>query len=157
MSRRFLRVGVAIIACLVSLAPATGAATGANVRVTQDGTAPNAPDSYVRADGGTDATMASCSRNRRAQNEPAVAVDPHNPSVVTAGSNDYCAAVVNGDVWAGYYRSTNGGASWQDSVVPGYPNDISAAGMASPTHWACGAAGDPTQSFHRTGAPLYGF
>src|SRR2546426_3222310 len=153
MSRRFLRVSVAIIACLVSLAPATGAATGANVRVTRDAT----PHSYARADGGTDPTMDSCSTNRRAQNEPAVAVDPHNPSVVTAGSNDYCAAVVNGDVWAGYYRSTNGGASWQDSLVPGYPNDTSAAGMASPTHGACGAAGDPTQSFDRTGRLFYGF
>src|SRR2546428_229809 len=160
MSGRFLRSGVAIIACLVSLAPAaTGAASAdpTNVRVTQDSTLPNAPDSYVRADGGTDATMASCSRNRRAQNEPAVAVDPHNPSVVTAGANDYCAAAVNGDVWAGYYRSTDGGASWQDSLVPGYPADTSSAGLASPVSGQCGAAGDPTQSFDRSGRLFYGF
>src|SRR2546426_4719026 len=129
MSRRFLRVGVAIIACLVSLAPATGAATGANVRVTRDAT----PHSYARADGGTDPTMDSCSTNRRAQNEPAVAVDPHNPSVVTAGSNDYCAAVVNGDVWAGYYRSTNGGGRWAENPVPRHPNNTPAPPQAPPT------------------------
>src|SRR2546422_5124880 len=147
MSRRFLRVGVAIIACLVSLAPATGAATGANVRVTRDAT----PHSYARADGGTDPTMDSCSTNRRAQNEPAVAVDPHNPSVVTAGSNDYCAAVVNGDVWAGFYRSTNGGASWQDNLVPGHPHHTPAARLASPTHRARGGGGGPPPTLYRGG------
>src|SRR2546422_4443689 len=137
MSRRFLRVGVAIIACLVSLAPATGAATGANVRVTRDAT----PHSYARADGGTDPTMDSCSTNRRAQNEPAVAVDPHNPSVVTAGSNDYCAAVVNGDVWAGYYRATHGGARRADRPVPRHPNRTPAARPAPPAPRACGGGG----------------
>src|SRR2546426_10175665 len=29
--------------------------------------------------------------------------------------------------------------------------------MATPTHGACGAAGDPTQSFDRTGRLFYGF
>ena len=157
MRARFLRSGVAVVACLIGLMPATGAGASSgdptNVRVTRDST----PASYVRADGGTDATMANCSTNKRAQNEPAVAVDPHNPSVVTAGSNDYCAAVVNGDVWAGYYRSTDAGASWQDSLVPGYPDDSSAAGLASPAHGECGAAGDPTQSFDRDGRLFYGF
>jgi hypothetical protein len=101
--------------------------------------------------------MRDCSTNKRSQNEPAIAVDPRDTSVVVAGSNDYCAAPVNGDVWAGYYRSTDGGSSWQDSLVPGYPTDSSAGGTASPAHGSCGAAGDPTQSFDRDGRLFYGF
>jgi hypothetical protein len=101
--------------------------------------------------------MTACSTGKRAQNEPSVAVNPHSTNVVVAGSNDYCAALVNGDVWAGYYRSVDGGAHWQDSLVPGYPNDTSPAGVASPTHGQCAAAGDPTQSFDRDGRLFYGF
>src|SRR5207248_4724888 len=123
-----------------------GAAISGNARVTNDATA----TSYLRYDGTSDATTSACSTGRRSQNEPTVAVDPHNTSVVVAGSNDYRAQIVNGDVWAGYYRSTDGGASWRDSLVPGYPDDSSAAGLASPTHGTCGAAGDPSQSFDAT-------
>src|SRR5438067_12977766 len=153
MSARFLRSGVAVIACLIGLIPAAAAANGTNSRVTRDSEA----GSYTRYDGETDATMTDCSINKRSQNEPSVAVDPHDTNVVVAGSNDYCAAPVNGDVWAGYYRSTNGGTSWNDSLVPGYPDDSSAAGLASPAHGQCGAAGDPTQSFDRSGRLFYGF
>ena len=69
-----------------------------NVRVTRDDSA----SSYLRYDGSSDATTAACSTGRRAQNEPTVAVDPHNTQVVAAASNDYCAQIVNGEVWAGY-------------------------------------------------------
>jgi hypothetical protein len=133
----------------------TGSASGvsANARVTGDDTA----GSYLRYDGSSDATMAACSTGRRSQNEPTVAVDPHNTSVVVAGANDYCAAMVNGDVWAGYYRSTDGGSSWQDSLVPGYPADTSAGGTASPAHGSCGAAGDPSQGFDNAGRLFYAF
>src|SRR5256712_1644755 len=156
MGMRVLKSGVVVVACLISLAPGAGVGLASgpdNARVSQDHLA----GSYTRYDGGSDATMTACSTGKRAQNEPTVAVNPHNPNVVVAGSNDYCAALVNGDVWAGYYRSTNGGAHWQDSLVPGYPVDTSPAGLASPTHTSCGAAGDPTQSFDRDGRLFYGF
>jgi hypothetical protein len=86
-------------------------------------------------------------------------VDPHNTQVVTAGANDYCtqATLPNHEVWTGYYRSTNGGATFADSLVPGYPADTTAAGTSSPVHGTCGAAGDPTQSFDRDGRLFYGF
>ena len=73
----------------------SGAASALNgdVRVTRDDTSA----SYLRYDGSSDATTAACSTGRRSQNEPTVAVDPHNTQVVAAGSNDYCAAIVNGD------------------------------------------------------------
>ena len=130
------------------------AAAGADIRVTND-----ANGSYARYDGAVDATMLSCSTGRRSQNEPSVAIDPRNPSVMVAGSNDYCAEIQNGsgNVWAGYYRSTDGGATWSNSLVPGYPADTSAAGLASPTHGDCAAAGDPTQSFDGEGRLYYGF
>jgi hypothetical protein len=157
MRKRFLRSGVAVVAMAVALIPAGVTANGFNSRVTRDDPANLPQPSYTRYDGTTDATMLNCSGNKRSQNEPAVAVDPRDTNIVTAGSNDYCAAVVNGDVWAGYYRSTNGGASWQDSLVPGYPDDSSTAGLSSPAHGKCAAAGDPTQSFDLEGRLFYGF
>jgi hypothetical protein len=152
-----MRRGSAARAALVVAFAAAGssAQAQADTRVTRDAT----PGSYVRYDGVADATMLSCSTGRRTQNEPSVAVDPRNPMIVVAGSNDYCAEIQNGsgNVWAGYYRSTNGGATWSNSLVPGYPADTSAAGTASPTHGSCAAAGDPTQAFDGAGRLFYGF
>jgi hypothetical protein len=113
---------VAALLLVVGLATATQASPG-EARVTRDATA----GSYTLAGGGTDATMTACSTGRRSQNEPTIAVDPRNTQVVVAGSNDYCAQIVNGDVWPGYYRSTDGGDTWNNSLVPGYPDDSSAA------------------------------
>jgi hypothetical protein len=146
---------LALVSGVVFAAAVTGSAFGvsANARVTRD----DAASSYHRYDGSSDATMAACSTGRRSQNEPTVAVDPHNTSVIVAGANDYCAAIVNGDVWAGYYRSTDGGSSWQDSLVPGYPADTSAGGTASPVHGSCGASGDPSQGFDNAGRLFYAF
>jgi hypothetical protein len=90
-------VAGALLAASALIAPtAAQAAPLVNVLVTDD-----AGGTYLRYDGGTDSTMAACSSGRRSQNEPTVAVDPRNPDVVVAGSNDYCAQIVNGDVWAG--------------------------------------------------------
>jgi hypothetical protein len=150
MRARWLLVPLTL---LLALATGGAASGSANVRVTVDATA----SSYLRYDGSSDATTSACSTGRRSQNEPTVAVDPHDPRVVVAGANDYCAQIVNGDVWTGYYRSVDGGSNWQNSLVPGYPADTSAAGVASPTHGTCGAAGDPTQAFDRDGRLFYAF
>jgi hypothetical protein len=146
-----LFIGSIVVAAVAFTSSALG--VGANARVTRDNTA----SSYLRYDGSSDASMAACSTGRRQQNEPTVAVDPHNTSVIAAGANDYCASIVNGDVWAGYYRSTDGGSSWQDSLVPGYPADASAGGTASPAHGSCGASGDPSQAFDNAGRLFYAF
>jgi hypothetical protein len=151
MKSRWLFAAVAV--ALGASVPAPAAAVSGNARVTNDA----APGSYLRYDGATDASTAACSTGRRMQNEPTVAIDPHNTQVVTAGANDYCASMVNGDVWAGYYRSTDGGSNWQDSLVPGYPADTSAGGVASPVHGTCGAAGDPSQAFDPDGRLFYAF
>ena len=150
MRRRAL-FSLVTLGLVIGIAVPAQAATES--KVTDDDTA----GSYQRATGGTDATMTACSIGRRQQNEPTVAVDPTNTAIVVAGSNDYCASIVNNEVWAGYYRSTNGGQTWSLSLVPGYPDDTSAAGLASPVHGTCGASGDPTQSFDGEGNLFYGF
>jgi hypothetical protein len=143
----------AIAALILTLAVAWPARSAADVRVTGDDT----PGSYVRYDGGTDASTAGCSTGRRPQNEPTVAIDPSNTAIVVAGSNDYCRQTVGGDVWAGYHRSTDGGLTWKHSLVPGYPGDESPAGQASPLSGQCAAAGDPTQAFDGDGRLFYAF
>jgi hypothetical protein len=150
MRRRALHPVAAVAVVLAFAQPLQAAGDG---RVTIDDAAGN----YKRYDGGTDATMQRCSAGHRQQNEPTVAVDPSSANVVVAGSNDYCASIVNGEVWTGYYRSTDGGATWTNSLLPGYPNDTSEAGLASPLHGTCGAAGDPTQTFDADGNLFYGF
>jgi hypothetical protein len=150
-----MRRTAGLIAAVGLLAVGSAGAEAADVRVTND----DAPGTYERFDGGTDATMTSCSTGRRTQNEPSVAVDPTDRDVMVAGSNDYCAEIENGsgNLWAGYYRSTDGGATWSNSLVPGYPDDATQEGLASPAHGSCAAAGDPTQSFDGTGRLYYGF
>jgi hypothetical protein len=145
---------VATLSLVLGPAAPSQAAGATDARVTVDDTA----NSYQLADGGPqDETMQRCSEGRRQQNEPSVAVDPSSPDVVVAGANDYCASIVNGDVWAGYYRSTNGGDTWSNSLVPGYPDDTSDSGEASPVHGSCVAAGDPSQSFDGEGRLFYAF
>src|SRR5918994_4494165 len=138
MTRRcFWRAAMGTALALVALP----AAAHGDTRVTRDATA----GSYIRYDGATDATMQACSTGRRTQNEPSVAVHPAKPDVVVAGSNDYCAEMTNGvgNVWAGYYRSTNGGQAWSNSLVPGYPTHAPAAGRASPAPSGCAPGRGP--------------
>ena len=150
MLRRASRI--AVLALGLSLAGVQAAA--ADTLVDNDRTG-----SYTRYDGGTDATLQGCSTGRRSQNEPSVAVDPRASNVVVAGSNDYCAEIGSGsgNQWPGYYRSTDGGATWRSSLVPGYPNDTSPLGSQSPTKGSCASAGDPTQAFDGGGRLYYGF
>lgn len=155
---RFLIPVCSLVVLLVQASP--GSASG-NVRITQDNTA----GSYVSADvmGGTgtynDATLTRCGIDRRQQNEPTIAIDPRNPAIRTAGSNDYCGIPINHDAWAGFYRSSNGGTQWVDSLLPGYLHDGSPQAMASPVHqMALGgaiAAGDPVQAWDINGNLFY--
>ncbi len=47
-----------------------------------------------------------------------------------------------GDAWLGVFKSFDGGQTWQSVLLPGYPQDASAEGLASPLH-GFGAAADP--------------
>jgi len=82
----------------------------------------------------TDVVLTRCGIDRRMQNEPTIALDPRNPAVRTSGSNDYCTIPNTTDAWAGFYRSSDSGANWVDSLLPGYRGDTSPEGLSSPLH-----------------------
>lgn len=123
---------------------------------------------YVRHDGGSDSTIASCGSDattpgaggddggNRQANEPSVAINPKRPNVIVAGANDYCAVATSLDAWMGFYVSTDTGATWVNSLNPGYPLDTSAEGRASPIFGRAGAAGDPIMDWDNDDRLFYG-
>jgi hypothetical protein len=161
------RVSVALVAVAgalltlllsASLAGASPTPTaGVNVAVTDQ--------AYVSADvmGATgpysDAVLTRCSTDHRMQNEPTLAIDPRNHGVWTSGSNDYCTVPTAGDAWPGFYRSSDGGASWTDSLLPGYAGDTSPQGTSSPLRplvlGGSIAGGDPVQAWDNSGDLFY--
>jgi hypothetical protein len=92
------------------------------------------------------------------QNEPSLAASTRNPLHLLGGSNDYrtvdvpglclewaqdpefpndptkqiCLTPETGDAWLGLFKSTDGGQRWTSTLLPGYPQDQSPAGLASP-------------------------
>jgi uncharacterized repeat protein (TIGR01451 family) len=76
------------------------------------------------------------------QNEPSVAASTRNPLHLLAGSNDYRTVDLpglpdededeTGDAWLGLYKSVDGGQRWTSGLVPGYPQDTTPDGLASP-------------------------
>jgi hypothetical protein len=165
-ARSALICGVVVVAAALAsqgVAAAAGSdpSPGGNVRVTVDN---GSQGPYLSADqlsGGTytDAVLARCGHDRRMQNEPTLAIDPRNPSVWASGSNDYCTVPTAGDAWAGFYRSTDSGAHWTDSLLPAYNGDTSAQGLASPLHQMVAggalAAGDPMMAWDGQGNLFY--
>jgi len=108
----------------------------------------------------TDATLTECSRARGRQNEPSVAVNPRNARVIVGSANDYCGTYNDGEdadgaplpvgpIWLGYYRSQDGGASFQSSLVPGYPGDASPYGDRAQVRTA--SSGDPVLAWDGDG------
>jgi hypothetical protein len=162
---------VAALACLAVFAVGgiAGASTpGGDVRLTNDchplaGCGAGYISAYTLATGNayTDATLDECTISRGRQNEPAVAVDPRDTSVLLGSSNDYCAvynrgipAGAVGPIWLGYYRSLDGGASWTSSLVPGYPDDTSPYAALSQARTA--TAGDPVIAWDAHGRAFFG-
>ncbi|HET8667267.1 MAG TPA: hypothetical protein VFM10_04740, partial [Terriglobales bacterium] len=107
---------------IASVATVFAESAGVNVRVTVDNGVNGAYTSADQLAGGTytDAVLQRCGIDRRMQNEPTLAIDPRNTTVWASGANDYCTVPNTGDAWAGFYRSTNSGASWTNSLLPGY-------------------------------------
>jgi hypothetical protein len=154
-----LLVGLAGLALLQPGTARAAPSAAPNVRVTVD-----TGSTYKSADqlaGGTytDGVLTRCGTDRRMQNEPTLAIDPRNTSVWTSGSNDYCTVPTAGDAWAGFYRSTDSGATWTDSLLPGYNGDTSSQGTSSPlAKMVAGgalAAGDPVMSWDGSGNLFY--
>lgn len=134
----------------------------ADVRLSNDSTTTGGYISaYTLATGNayTDAVVQECSIARGRQNEPAVAMNPRDPRVIVGSSNDYCGVyagspingvyVPSGPVWLGYYRSENSGASFQSSLVPGYPGDTSPYAALAQVRTA--GSGDPVMAWDNHG------
>ena len=62
--------------------------------------------------------------------------------------NDVRTLGVSDDAWQGLAVSNDGGGTYTESLIPGYPGDTSAAGMASPIRGNA-AASDPWLGFDR--------
>jgi hypothetical protein len=85
------------------------------------------------------------------QNEGSIDISTRNPMHLLGGANDYRTVDLpglptdeeTGDAWLGVFKSFDGGQSWLSTLLPGYPQDTSAIGMASPLH-GFSAAADPT-------------
>jgi hypothetical protein len=151
---------LASVVALVLWAPvAAQAAPAGNTRLTND--APNTGGyvsdfTMVTGKSYTDPVLTACSQSRGRQNEPAVGVDPRDPHVVVGSSNDYCGVFQSdgsllglGDVWLGYYRSENGGASFVSSLVPGYVGDTSP--YTANAHIRTADSGDPVLAWDSHG------
>ncbi|MFL6130276.1 MAG: sialidase family protein [Mycobacteriales bacterium] len=160
------RLGLTALAAaslLLTAVPALASTPGADVRLSNDAPGTSGYVSNYTAVTGqpyTDATLTECSRARGRQNEPAVAVNPRNPQVIVGSSNDYCgtyndgsdadgAPLPVGPIWLGYYRSQNGGASFQSSLVPGYPGDTSPYAARAQVRTA--SSGDPVLAWDGDG------
>jgi hypothetical protein len=130
---------VAISLIAVPVVYAVHVTTGADVEVVLDNN---------NIDGGT--PNPGFDAQNRQSNETTVAISPADPDIVAAGANDYRLVPVFGDSWFGFYVSGDGGATWFNTFVPGFPSDTSPAGLASPLLGLDGA-GDPVVRFDTDG------
>lgn len=88
---------------------------------------------------------------QRQQNEPSVAFSSRNNLHLLAGANDYRAVDVpglpggreTGDSWLSYFWSTNGGATWKSTLMPGYPQDPACLTSNRPVLCDYAAGADP--------------
>jgi hypothetical protein len=160
-------IGTVMAVGLATAAQAVTVTTGGT-----DGTDDKVSDqNYVRHDGGTDAAIQECNSNasdatpvdptaddldpndggnNKQQNEPAVAVDPTDPTHVVVSWNEYCHSD-RPDGFLGLGFSTDSGESWVNSLTPGYPSDTSTEGMQSPLFGHQTQGSDPLLAFNSDG------
>jgi hypothetical protein len=165
--RRHLPLGLTLVllACALVFAPgvqASHAIVGPNTKVTDDNN---------NVDGGIANVTPSKDAQNRQSNETTVSISPAASPVtgqlgdiVAESANDYRLVPHTGDTWMPIYLSFDGGATWfgsppfpngYNTMVPGFPTDTSAAGLASPLLGLDGA-GDPVIRFDRSGNLLVG-
>ncbi len=123
-------------------------------------------DDNLNIDGGDAATTPSKDARNRQSNETTVAISPlvspvtgQAGDIVAAAANDYRMVPHFGDTWMPIYLSFDGGTTWfgpppfpagYNTMIPGFPNDTSAAGISSPLHGLDGS-GDPIIRFDASG------
>ena len=141
---------IALAVCLafdVARAQQQGISLGANVNVIS-GTGPDGDWTAQR------------------QNEPSMACSSRNPQNCLAGANDYrsvdlpfpnAGEKITGDAWLGWYTTKDGGLTWRTRLLPGYPQDISPEGLASPLKgYGAGSFGPARVKFQRGPTKLPG-
>jgi hypothetical protein len=141
------RIATVVAGMLLVFANTSLVSAATDVKVTDQ--------TYVRFDGGSDSATTACSTNNRQQNEPSAAVNPNNGDQMVSGANDYCTVPTFGGTWAGFYYTNDGGASWTNSLLPGYPTDTTEEGQASPLFGLVNNAGDPVQAWDNDGHVYY--
>lgn len=160
-SRRTLAGAAGVIASMAIIGSTL--AVG-NVRLSND-VSSGYISAYTQATGNayTDDTLDECLVSRGRQNEPSVEMNPRDPRVVIGSSNDYCgvlqppndpAPTQIGAIWLGYYRSEDSGATFQSSLVPGYPDDTSP--YAANAHIRTASSGDPVIAWDSQGRVFMG-
>src|SRR5215213_2604999 len=117
MLRRVLHLGGAGAVALVLVTGVVAATAGADVRVSTHDLITS--DAFASSVGGPADVLQ--------QNEPHIAVHPTNASLLAVGMNDVRTLGVSGDAWQGLAVSSDGGATYTESLIPGYPGDTSAA------------------------------
>jgi hypothetical protein len=156
---------LALVACLLVVVPgvqASHAIVGPNMKVTDDN---------ANVDGGLASVTPSKDAQNRQSNETTVSISPvASPvtgrvgDIVAEAANDYRMVPHTGDTWMPIYLSLDGGTTWfgdppfpngYNTMVPGFPTDTSAAGLASPLLGLDGA-GDPVIRFDGSGNLLVG-
>ena len=99
----------------------------------------------------------------RQQNEGTVASLTRNPCHLLGGANDYRGVdlpfppgveQVTGDAWLGVFKSFDCGQRWQSTLLPGYPQDVTPEGLASPLK-GFEAGADPVIIATHNGLALY--
>ncbi len=137
--RLLLLVAVLSLVLVPTVWAAASVTEGVDVKVTNDNN---------NVDGGT--PNPSFDAQNRQANETTVAISPANPNIIAVGANDYGMVPVFGDSWLGFYVSDDGGATWFNTMVPGFGSDTSPAGLASPLLGLDGS-GDPVVRFDADG------
>ncbi len=96
------------------------------------------------------------------QNEPSIAVSSRNRLHLLGGANDYRTVDLpglpvnepTGDAWLGLFKSFDNGETWFSDLIPGYPQDQTPDGIASPLK-GYSAAADPTVRAGTNGLLFY--
>ena len=69
----------------------------------------------------------------QSQENPSLAISPVDPKIVAVVANDARMFVPPPlALWIGLYVSTDGGATWFNTFIPGFRTDTSLAGLNSP-------------------------
>ncbi|MEJ2667412.1 MAG: hypothetical protein P8Z81_09990, partial [Deinococcales bacterium] len=142
-----------LVASLMSCTGAPDDETGLDpelgtLAVAVDGTDVKVTNDNGNVDGGVP-TPSFDAKNVQS-NETSVAISPANANIVAVAANDWGMAPVFLNAWLGVYLSADGGTTWFNTMVPGFPSDLSPAGLASPLH-GLDFSNDPTVRFDADG------